>query len=145
MKILILNGPNLNLLGKREPQIYGSQTLDEINQKLLELAQREGVEISFFQSNHEGALVDKIQDAIDCDGFLINPAAYTHTSIALRDALLAINKPYVEVHLSDLKMRESYRQHSFFSDIAAKTFSGQGLKSYTDGLTFLIDLLGKKQ
>jgi 3-dehydroquinate dehydratase-2 len=145
MKILILNGPNLNLLGKREPHIYGTQTLDEINQKLFEKAQQNNCEVAFFQSNHEGALIDRIQEAIDCDGFLINPAAYTHTSIALRDALLAVAKPFVEVHLSNLKQRETYRQHSFFSDIASKTFSGQGLKSYTDGLQFLIDLLGKKR
>ncbi len=144
MKIRIIHGPNLNLLGKRETKIYGTTSLDAINQMLSALAKKENVLIDFFQSNHEGALIDNIQESMDCDGLVINPAAYTHTSIALRDALLAIGRPFVEIHLSDPKKREAFRQHSFFSDIALKVFSGQGPQSYIQGLEFLIDSLRKK-
>lgn len=145
MKIQIIHGPNLNLLGKREPHIYGSETLDEIHQKLLQIAHQESVEISFFQSNHEGALIDEIQAAIDCDGFVINPAAFTHTSIAIRDALLAVGKPFVEVHLSDPKKREAFRHTSFFSDLAVGTFSGEGWKSYEKGFLALVEFLRRKE
>lgn len=140
-KIRVIHGPNLNLLGLRETNIYGTTTLDSINKKLKEEAQKENIEIDFFQSNHEGALIDCIHQSKDHDGILINPAAYTHTSIAIRDALLAINKPFVEIHLSDIKKRESFRHHSHLSDVALKVVSGFGEKSYYVGLKILIEHL----
>ena len=118
IKIRVIHGPNLNLLGQRESEIYGTTSLLQINEQLKALARAARVHLDTFQSNHEGALIDSIQQAIHHDGIVINPAAFTHTSIAIRDALLAVNKPFVEVNLSDIKKREKFRHHSYFSDIA---------------------------
>lgn len=132
MKILVLNGPNLNLLGSREPQQYGNSTLDNINERMLALSSEFGDELIFFQSNHEGDLVDSIHNTLDdkVDFIIFNPAAYTHTSIALRDALLAVNIPFIEVHLSNIYQREPFRHHSYFSDIAQGVISGFGAHGY---------------
>jgi len=138
--ILVLHGPNLNLLGRREPGIYGADTLDSINQRLLAQAEAAGHSLSWLQSNHEGALVDRVQAAGD-DGtafIIINPAAYTHTSVALRDALLAVRLPFVEVHLSNVHARESFRHHSFFSDIAVGVIAGLGAQGYELALAHAI-------
>ncbi len=129
--ILLLNGPNLNLLGKREPNIYGSQTLAEIEQSIIALGAKNNIKVTAYQSNSESELIEKIHNAIDdIDYIIFNPAAYTHTSIALRDALLAVNIPFIEVHLSDISKREKFRQHSYFSDIAQKVITGFGFKGY---------------
>lgn len=128
--ILILHGPNLNLLGTREPEKYGTETLDELNTKLATLAEELGHRLSIFQNNSEGALIDQIHQANSQDFIIFNPAAYTHTSIALRDAILAINKPFIEVHLSNIFQRESFRQFSYFSDIAVGTITGLGTEGY---------------
>jgi 3-dehydroquinate dehydratase-2 len=131
MKILVIHGPNLNLLGKREPEIYGSTTLDDINQQLGDLAAELGVEISCFQSNHEGELVQKIQDAMGvCQAIVINPGAYTHTSVALRDAIAGSGIPTVETHISNIYKREDFRKHSFISGVAVGQISGFGPGSY---------------
>ncbi len=145
MKILVLHGPNLNLLGKREPDNYGSATLEEINRGLSLVAEKSGVELEIFQSNSESELVDKIQQAVEnFDGILINPAAYTHTSIALRDAVLAVNKPCVEVHLSNIHSREDFRAKSYLADVCAGQICGFGQDSYFLGLQALINLLKNK-
>jgi 3-dehydroquinate dehydratase-2 len=129
--ILIVHGPNLNLLGKRERQIYGQTSLEEINTMLQQWAQREGHEIDIFQSNHEGELVDYIQQrGPQADILIMNPAAYTHTSIALRDAVLAVGVPLIEVHLSNIYRREPFRQRSYLSDIAVGQVAGFGPYSY---------------
>ncbi|WP_290631736.1 type II 3-dehydroquinate dehydratase [Aquisalimonas sp.] len=130
--ILVLNGPNLNLLGRREPGVYGTDTLDTINARLQRQANAAGVTVETFQSNHEGALVDRIHAAGEAgvDFILINPAAYTHTSVALRDALLGVAIPFVEVHLSNVHAREPFRQHSYLSDVAVGVISGLGALSY---------------
>ncbi len=131
-KILVLHGPNLNLLGTREPEIYGADTLVAIDQNLLQMASQNGVELETFQSNLEGELVSRIQQAAT-DGIqfiIINPAAFTHTSIALRDAFLATEIPFVEVHLSNVFAREEFRSHSYLSDIALGIISGFGKNSY---------------
>lgn len=130
--ILVLNGPNLNLLGRREPGVYGTDTLDTINERLQRQAEAAGVTVDAFQSNHEGALVDRIHAAGDAgtDFILINPAAYTHTSVALRDALLGVAIPFVEVHLSNVHAREPFRQHSYLSDVAVGVISGLGALGY---------------
>ena len=132
MKILVLNGPNLNLLGMREKDIYGNETLHDVEHKLKEIADEVNAEISFYQSNAEHDLIDAIHDAYKTDVELIifNPAAYTHTSVALRDALLGVGIPFYEVHISDIKTREEFRQKSYFSDIAIKVFSGHGTNGY---------------
>jgi 3-dehydroquinate dehydratase-2 len=144
MKILILHGPNLNLLGKREPDKYGTKTLAEINAAIEALAQELGVEVEIFQSNAEYELVNKIQEAIDVfDGIIINPAAYTHTSVALRDAVLAFNKPCVEVHLSNIHSREEFRQKSYLAPVCTGQISGFGAESYLLGLRALASLRGK--
>lgn len=142
MKILVLHGPNLNLLGKREPEKYGTNTLEQINSRLKELANKLNAEIEIYQSNSESFLVEKIQDALNkFDGILINPAAYTHTSIALRDALLAVSIPCVEVHLSNIHSREEFRQHSYLAPVCVGQISGFGEKSYFLGLQALIENL----
>ncbi|CAM4114540.1 type II 3-dehydroquinate dehydratase [Bordetella tumbae] len=130
--ILVLHGPNLNLLGSREPHIYGSLTLAQINQGLESLAGELGVGLTAWQSNHEGALVDRIQAARQdgTDFIVINAAAYTHTSVALRDALAAVAIPFIEVHLSNLYKREPFRQHSYLSDLAVGLISGLGADGY---------------
>jgi len=139
MHILILNGPNINLLGLREPEIYGSTTYEDLVTSLQQEATERGITVSFYQSNHEGQLVDRIQEArFDTDAIIINPAAYTHTSIAILDALKAINLPTVEVHISNPLEREPFRHHSFVSEYAEKTIMGQGLKGYTQALDYLV-------
>ncbi len=131
MKILVINGPNLNLLGKREPDVYGSVTLDEINGRISALAADLGVEVSFFQSNHEGELVQKIQDAMGVyQAIVINPGAYTHTSVALRDAISSTGIPTVEAHISNIYKREDFRKHSYISGVAVGQISGFGPDSY---------------
>ena len=131
-KILILHGPNLNLLGTREPSHYGKQSLADINQHLLQAGKELGHDLSTFQSNAESELLDKIQSAAkqNIDLIIINPAAFTHSSVALRDALLAVAIPFIEVHLSNIHAREEFRHHSFFSDVAIGVISGFGANSY---------------
>lgn len=145
MKILIVNGPNINLLGTREPEIYGSLTLDKINQQLQDFAKNCGIEIETFQSNIEGEIVDKIQSAKqDCSGIVINPAAYTHTSVAIRDAISAVALPAVEVHISNIHAREEFRKNSFIAPVCIGQISGFGADSYKLGLKGLIDFLNNK-
>ncbi|ABQ26013.1 type II 3-dehydroquinate dehydratase [Geotalea uraniireducens] len=140
MKILVLHGPNLNMLGTREPEVYGKMTLDDIDSTLKELACELGVELTIYQSNSEGALVDKIQSAVGSfDGILINPAAYTHTSVAIRDAIAATALPTVEVHLSNIHSREEFRTKSFVAPIALGQISGFGADSYLLGLRALFN------
>jgi len=134
-KILVIHGPNLNMLGQREPDIYGHQSLDEIDTELKALGEDIGLQVESFQSNHEGEIVDRIQLSIGaCDGILINPAAYTHTSIAIRDALSLIDIPVVEIHLSNIYKREPFRHQSLIADIAAARISGFGARGYLLGL-----------
>jgi len=132
IKILILNGPNLNLLGTREPEIYGSETLDAIMSNLSDKAEGDGYSLDSFQANAEHELVERIHSAANesVDFILINPAAFTHTSVALRDALLGVAIPFIEVHLSNVSKREEFRKHSFFSDIAVGVISGFGAQGY---------------
>jgi 3-dehydroquinate dehydratase-2 len=139
MHLLLLNGPNLNLLGQREPGLYGADTLDAIEQRLGAEAESLGVQLSCFQSNHEGALVDRIHQARgQVDGILINAGALTHTSIALRDALLGVAIPYVELHLSNVHAREAFRHHSYLADKALGVISGFGPASYSLALQGLV-------
>jgi len=150
-RILVLHGPNLNMLGSREPGHYGHRTLAEIDQELIALGDQLGAEITTFQSNHEGELVEHIQQAGMAgsegrvDGIVINPAAYTHTSVALRDALLAAKIPFVEVHLSNIHRRESFRHQSMLADVALAVIAGFGPASYTLALRGLIELLSSQQ
>ncbi len=140
--MLVLHGPNLNLLGRREPEIYGSVSLEAINQKLRQLAEAQNARVTTLQSNHEGTLVDAIQDAFGVhDGLAINPAAYTHTSVAIRDAIAAIEIPTVEVHLSNIHQREPFRHHSYIAPVAIGQICGFGARSYTLGLQALLDWL----
>ena len=138
--ILVLHGPNLNLLGHREPEVYGRITLAEINQKLEQLAQSGGAKLSHFQSNAEAALVDRVQLARQdgTDFIIINPAAYTHTSVALRDALAAVALPCIEVHLSNVFAREAFRKESYFSDLAVGVISGLGATGYELALQYAL-------
>lgn len=131
MKILVIHGPNLNLLGRREPDIYGTQSLDEINRMLSNLAAELGCEVSFFQSNHEGRIVDEIHKAIGVyNAMIINPGGFTHTSVAIRDAIAAAGIPTVEVHLSNIYRREEFRKHSYISPVAVGQVSGFGADGY---------------
>jgi 3-dehydroquinate dehydratase II len=139
MKILVLHGPNLNMLGLREPEVYGSTTLAQINDRLTQDAMELGAELSFLQSNHEGILIEAIHAAFQVQqGILINPAAFTHTSVALRDAIASVNIPTVEVHLSNVYKREEFRHHSFIAPIAIGQISGFGAESYRLGLRALV-------
>ena len=142
MDLLLINGPNLNLVGKREPTIYGAQTLEDIQRELSTLARELGVELNFFQSNSEGEMIDCIQKSIgSIDGIIINAGAYTHTSIALRDALLGVAIPYVEVHLSNIYSREEFRHKSFLSDKALGLVCGFGSNSYHLALHGIVNYL----
>ena len=138
MKFLVLNGPNLNMLGIREPGIYGKSTFSDLLNLLEETAREEGLELEQYQSNHEGCLVDKIQEAYGkVDGIIINPAAYTHTSVAILDALKAVSIPAVEVHISDVDAREPFRQISYPGLACIKTIKGQGLDGYRQAILYL--------
>lgn len=138
--ILVVHGPNLNLLGQREPSLYGNDTLEAINKRLQAQADSAGISLDHFQSNHEGALIDRIHQAgLDGTRFIvINPAAYTHTSVALRDALLGVKIPFIEVHLSNVHAREPFRQHSFLSDKAVGVVSGLGAMGYELALSYAL-------
>ncbi len=141
-KVLVIHGPNLNLLGEREPEKYGTDTLAQINMEIVELATEMGLDVDCFQSNHEGEMVDRIQEARgNYQGILINPAAYTHTSVAVRDALIAFEGPVVEVHLSNIAKREEFRHRSLVSDIATGTVSGFGKNSYLLGIRAMAVIL----
>ena len=143
MSLLVLHGPNLNLLGTREPQVYGSTTLAQINAELVQLAADRGVTLQHFQSNHEGALIDRVHEA-RTDGtrfIIINPGAYTHTSVALRDAFAGVALPFIEVHLSNVHRREPFRHHSYFSDIAEGVIVGLGVNGYRLALQHAIERL----
>ncbi len=143
MKILVLNGPNINMLGIREPGIYGKNTFSDLLNLLAETAQAEGLEVEQYQSNHEGALVDKIQEAFgNFDGIVINPAAYTHTSVAILDALKAVSIPAVEVHISNVDAREPFRQISYAGLACEKTIKGHGLEGYREAILYLKERYG---
>ena len=141
MKILVINGPNMNMLGIRQPEIYGSATYEDLKAMIQEEADRLGVEVRFFQSNHEGALVDAIQQAYldKIDGIIINPAAYTHTSVALLDAVKAVSIPTVEVHISDPEKREEFRHVSYIREACAASIRGHGVQGYLEGLKLLAE------
>ncbi len=142
-RILVLHGPNLNLLGTREPEHYGSVTLSDIDMALARMAERAGVDLESFQSNHEGALIERIHAAREqgVRAIIINPAAYTHTSVALRDALAGVAIPFVEVHLSNVHAREPFRHHSYFSDLAIGVICGLGHEGYRFALEYLLNKL----
>ena len=143
-RLLLLHGPNLQLLGKREPETYGSTTLDEINEMMAQQAADAGLELAVLQSNHEGELVGFIGDHLGkVDGVLINPGAYTHTSVAIRDALAAIGVPIIEIHMSNVAARESFRHHSYVAPIAAGTIAGFGPNSYRLALEAMIHILSQ--
>lgn len=145
MKIYIINGPNLNMLGIREPEQYGNENYASLVKRLSEYAEKKGVEAVIYQSNHEGDLVDKIQEAYfsGAGGIVINPGAYTHTSIALLDAVKATRLPTVEVHISDVEKREAYRQRSYIREAAKKTIVGHGTDGYFEGIDFLLSEVEK--
>ena len=142
-RLLVLHGPNLNLLGTREPEHYGRVTLSDINLSLAQMADTAGVDLECFQSNHEGALIERIHDAREqgVRAIIINPAAYTHTSVALRDAISAVAIPFVEVHLSNVHAREPFRHHSYFSDLAIGVICGLGHQGYLLALEYLLNKL----
>ena len=143
-KILVINGPNLNMLGVREPDIYGKQNFAALEEYIRASAKELGLSVSLFQSNHEGEIVDIIQSAYGLyDGIVINPAAYTHTSVAILDALKAVSIPTVEIHISDVSKREDFRQISYVSKVAVKTFMGLGIEGYKHAIEFLNEYLSK--
>ena len=140
MNILIINGPNMNMLGIREPDIYGKRTYAQLVETIRAYCEQHGVDCSFFQSNHEGAIIDAIQGAYGVyDAIVINPAAYTHTSVAIADALRAVALPAVEVHLSDVQAREEYRRVSYTAEACLRVIAGRGFDGYTDAVQFLIE------
>lgn len=140
MKILVINGPNINMLGIREPEIYGAKTYCDLCEMIKAHAEKLGIEIELYQSNHEGDIVDKIQAAYkNADGIVINPAAYTHTSVALLDALKSVGIPTVEVHISDVASREDFRQISYVREYCAKTICGKGFDGYLEAIDFLAE------
>ena len=140
MKLLVINGPNLNLLGLREPAIYGNRNYEALLSLIRSACEAEGIDVDFFQSNHEGAIVDAIQAAYGVyDGIVINPAAYTHTSVAILDALKAVGLPAVEVHLSDVKSRDDFRQVSYVRLACEKTIMGLGFQGYAEAIRYLAD------
>ena len=144
MKILVINGPNINMLGIREPGIYGKDNFNTLCETVKVYAKENGIEVKLFQSNHEGALVDEIQAAYGVfDGIVINPGAYTHTSIALLDAVKAVSIPTVEVHISDVASREDFRQISYIRAACVKTVCGHGIKGYTEAMEFLKENYGE--
>lgn len=144
MKLLVLNGPNINMLGVREPDIYGRTTYADLVKTIEEVCAREGIEVECLQSNHEGQLVDWIQDAYQrVDGIVMNPAAYTHTSVAILDALKAVGLPAVEIHISNIYEREEFRHHSYPGMACVKTIYGHGVKGYEEAILFLKDYLSK--
>ena len=144
MKLLVLNGPNINMLGIREPGIYGTQTFSDLLRLLEDTGKELGVEVEQYQSNHEGCLVDKIQQALGhTDGIVINPAAYTHTSVAILDALKAVSIPAVEVHISDVDSREAFRQISYPGMYCEKTIKGHGLEGYAMAMRYLWEKYGQ--
>ncbi len=140
----MVNGPNMNLLGSREEELYGGWTLEELNARLTEEALQWDMSLDFFQSNHEGEIVDRIHTASDYDFIIINPAAYTHTSVAIRDALLAVGKPVIEVHMTNVYQRESFRHHSYISDVALGKIVGFGVWSYFLALEAAKHILGEE-
>lgn len=146
MKLLVINGPNINMLGIREPDIYGQETYDDLVRLVKEHAVHNEIDVDLYQSNHEGDLVDAIQKAYfsHTDGIIINPGAYTHTSIALLDAVKSVSIPTVEVHISDVDARESFRQISYIGLSAVKTIKGQGLNGYCKAMDFLVKYIGEK-
>jgi len=138
MKILVINGPNINMIGIREPEVYGHETYADLKNYIYEVGRELGVEVEIYQSNHEGDLVDKIQEAYQkVDGIVINPAAYTHTSIALLDAIKAVSIKTVEVHISDVRKREDFRQVSYIREACVKTIAGKGFAGYKEGILYL--------
>lgn len=144
--ILVLHGPNLNLLGTREPEIYGSDTLEDVNQRLTQIAQDNGHHLQYLQSNAEYELIERIHAARNegIDFILINPAAFTHTSVAIRDAIMGVDIPFIEVHISNVHARESFRHHSYFSDVAVGVICGLGIQGYEFALQSAITYLDKK-
>lgn len=145
MKLLVINGPNLNMLGIREPQHYGSRTYAQLCSMIEKHCEEKGIEVEIYQSNHEGDLVDKIQSAYEnADGIVINPAAYTHTSVALLDALKAVSLPAVEVHISDVDSREDFRKISYVRQACIKTVSGHGFEGYLEAIDIVSDYLNQR-
>jgi len=146
MKLLVINGPNINMLGIREVNIYGSENYKALLERLNNIALEENIELEHFQSNHEGAIVDKIQEAYEnFDGIVINPAAYTHTSVAILDALKAVSLPTVEVHISKVSEREDFRQVNFIRDYAIKSFEGLGIAGYEKAILYLKNYLEEEK
>lgn len=146
MKLLVINGPNINMLGIREVNIYGSENYKTLLERLNNIAIEENIELEHYQSNHEGAIVDKIQEAYEnFDGIVINPAAYTHTSVAILDALKAVNLPTIEVHISKVSEREDFRQVNFIRDYAIKSFEGLGIAGYEKAMLYLKNYLEEEQ
>lgn len=146
MKLLVINGPNINMLGIREVNIYGSENYKTLLERINKLSLEENIELEHFQSNHEGAIVDKIQEAYqNFDGIVINPAAYTHTSVAILDALKAVSLPTVEVHISKVSGREDFRQVNFIRDYAIKSFEGLGIDGYEKAIVYLKNYLEEEQ